>query len=421
MVFILYISVITFLFFINRKKFGKYINFPNLFNLIFLIVILFSRLGLFNFNSASDKICYYMLISIISFNIFSFIFTSIRIKDEKNIKFDVNKKIFIFLSVTIFAIMLPTTIKSFSLILNGGLFAIRSEALSSDGLYSTKMKIIFLFILSPLNKAIYMYSLLQYFKTKKININIILSLLNCIQITCIFGGRSTIFDIFLISVVSIIIEYGTNILNIMKKNKKMIIIFLALISIIIFITSKRSLAGNKGFLFNLYSYYIGSIHLMDVHLENPNISLLNNDNLLYGRAMFSPIEDMIKIVVQTLGIDYSWTTGIEKVNEIVQNYYYVSYYTKMNNNVTFLYVCLRDFGIFGLVLGPLYISIWYSIIYKLYKKSNKIKYKVMYIYILSLMPYFIFEFTLNRLQNIMVFVFISLLYKFAYKRRKIDG
>lgn len=93
----------------------------------------------------------------------------------------------------------------------------------------------------------------------------------------------------------------------------------------------------------------------------------------------------------------------------------------MNNNVTFLYVCLRDFGIFGLVLGPLYISIWYSIIYKLYKKSNKIKYKVMYIYILSLMPYFIFEFTLNRLQNIMVFVFISLLYKFAYKRRKIDG
>ena len=28
----------------------------------------------------------------------------------------------------------------------------------------------------------------------------------------------------------------------------------------------------------------------------------------------------------------------------------------MNNNVTFLYVCLRDFDIYGLIIGPAYIA-----------------------------------------------------------------
>ena len=89
----------------------------------------------------------------------------------------------------------------------------------------------------------------------------------------------------------------------------------------------------------------------------------------------------------------------------------------MNNNVTFMYVCLRDFGVFGLIIGPMYISLWITFIYKKYVYNPSIKNEVLYVYIVSSLPYFIFEFFINKTSFLITIIFIILLYKLICKNK----
>lgn len=86
----------------------------------------------------------------------------------------------------------------------------------------------------------------------------------------------------------------------------------------------------------------------------------------------------------------------------------------MNNNVTFLYVCLRDFGICGLIIGPMYIALFFAIIYKFYIKKKSIRTDALYFYLASNLPYFLFEFFLNRTPVILTFIYIIIMYKILY-------
>ena len=90
----------------------------------------------------------------------------------------------------------------------------------------------------------------------------------------------------------------------------------------------------------------------------------------------------------------------------------------MNNNVTFLYVCLRDFDIYGLIIDSAYIALWFAIIYKLYIKRNSLKTDAMYFYLISNLPYFIFEFVLNKTPTILTFIYIIIVYNIICKKNK---
>lgn len=191
-----------------------------------------------------------------------------------------------------------------------------------------------------------------------------------------------------------------------------------LLFIIIAVTNERSLNSNEGFLFNLYSYYVGSIHLLNVHVENPYLSLLDGEHLLYGKGMLSPIWEITKISLKMIGFNIDIETGIDIINEQTQNYLTVKNGVKMNNNVTFLYVCLRDFDIYGLIIDSAYIALWFAIIYKLYIKRNSLKTDAMYFYLISNLPYFIFEFVLNKTPTILTFIYIIIVYNIICKKNK---
>jgi len=90
----------------------------------------------------------------------------------------------------------------------------------------------------------------------------------------------------------------------------------------------------------------------------------------------------------------------------------------MNNNVTFLYVCLRDFGSLGLIIDVAYIALWFSILYKMYKKKKCIMTDALYFYLISNMPYFIFGFTLDKTAIILTYIYIIFIYKIAYKKER---
>lgn len=411
------IMILGFLF-INRKIFKNFLNFSNLFLLMYYIVIMFSMTGLYGFEVESNKLYLLLFISLCSFEIFSILFSIIKIpiKEETSKKI-INKRRMNIIALIVFILMIPTTLKGIEILINYGFKSVRTAAFSTE-VYSTPTKLLLYYILSPLSKAILMYSVLEYIKSKKISFSLIIGIANMIQMLITFGGRSVLVELMLMIIVCVIGKYNRNLFKIVKQNKKIIIIALIMILIIQMVTSDRSLNSNEGLFFNLYSYYVGSIHLMDYHLNHTNISLLDNDHLLYGQGIISPIVEIFKLVTQTLGFDFDIVTGLEKGNECIQLFIELNNGVIMNNNVTFLYVCLRDFGNLGLIIDVAYIALWFSILYKMYKKKKCIMTDALYFYLISNMPYFIFGFTLDKTAMILTFIYIVFIYKIAYKKEK---
>ena len=107
---------------------------------------------------------------------------------------------------------------------------------------------------------------------------------------------------------------------------------------------------------------------------------------------------------------------MDLLNQQVQQYLTVKNGIKMNNNVTFMYVCLRDFDIYGLIIGPAYIALCFAMLYKFYIKKKSVRTDALYFYLISNLPYFIFEFFLNKTPVILTFIFISIIYKIVYSK-----
>ncbi len=408
------VVIITFLF-INFKIYKNIINYLNIFLIMYYLVILLSSSGRYGFSIPSDRTYLYLLIALIALEFFSLFFIKIKLNVKERKKNEtLNRKRLLFISILVTILMIPTTVEGIKILMEQGFTAVRSAAFSND-IYSSYTKIFLTYILLPLNKVIYIYSLLDYVKNRKIKLPLVFSIVNALQTVVTLGGRSILLDFILISVVIIYEKYNRKIYEIFKENKKIIIVSMILLVMMIVITNDRSLDEDEGVLFNLYSYYVGSIHLFNVHLQNPEISLLDGEHLLLGKGMMNPIWDISKIALKTVGFDVNIITGTEIINEQVQEYLTVRDGIKMNNNVTFLYVCLRDFDIWGLIIGPAYIALWFAVTYKLYIKKKSIKTDALYFYLVSILPYFIFEFYINKTPFLLTIIFIILIYKFVYK------
>lgn len=411
------ILIIIFLL-INFKVYKNIINYLNIFLIMYYLIILLSNSGIYGFSIPSEKTNVYLLIALISLEFFSLLFMRIKLNvKELNKKEILNEKKLLFISIVVTILMIPTTIEGIKILSQQGFTAVRGAAFSDD-IYSSYTKIFLAYILVPLNKVIYIYSLIDYAKNKKIKLPLILSVVNVFQIVATLGGRSVLLDFIIISVVIVFEKYNRKIFEIFKKNKKIIVISALLLIMMVAVTNDRSLDDKKGVIFNLYSYYVGSIHLFDIHLQNPEISLLDGEHLLYGKGILNPLLDISKIALKTIGINTDIVTGTEIINEQVQQYITVKNGLKMNNNVTFLYVCLRDFDIYGLIIGPAYIALWFAVIYKLYIKKKSIKTDALYFYLVSILPYFIFEFYINKTPFLLTVIFIILIYKFIYMRKE---
>ena len=283
--------------------------------------------------------------------------------------------------------------------------------------YLTMFQHIFIiYIVLPLSKAITIYSVMDCVEKKKINKTLVVSFINVILTVLTFAGRGILLDfIFLIVVIISCSQHKLSLLKTIKQYKKAIVILAIILVLISTITNQRKLNSESSLFSNAYSYYVGSIHLFDVHL-NEKASLLDDENLLYGKAILSPIIDIYKMTINFFGFNTNIKSGVETINQQVQQYYRVGNHISLNNNVTFLYVPLRDFGIFGLLIGPLYLSFIYAIAYKKKKNLPTVKNKAIYYYLCSILPYFIFEFYLNKTNTFFTIIFILVIPYIFFKK-----
>ena len=408
-----------FLFIINTLFFKTYKNFLNLIISAILITLMIANIGFYGFQPPSIKTNLFLNTSILCFDFFTLFFVSIKIKEVTN---EIPKEKISYFKINIVAViicvlMIPSAIIGLNYIINNGYGALRNAYLL-DLVYSNYTKLLLVYILVPLNKGLFIYGVLDYFENKKVRLFLVVSIINIIQNVLIFAGRSVLMESFLYLLIVVLYYNRNRIFKVLKKNKKIVLLVIITIIFMLIITNNRNLIRGGSFLLNLYSYFCGSMHIIDYHIRNVNFSLLDGSHLLYGKIVLSPFFDTIKLFLNIFGIENSIRTGTEIINNQVQQYIQFNNNISLNNNVTYLYVCLRDFGTLGLIIGPLYLSLLYSIVYKKFVYYKSIKNKALYFYMISVVPYLILEFYFNRTGTIYTIIFILLIGKLFVKEEK---
>ena len=263
--------------------------------------------------------------------------------------------------------------------------------------------------------AIGIYSVLEYVEHKKIKVSLILYFIFLLEIIFATATRGKIVYFAGIIVIALLDKYENNLKGLIKENKK-IIIFLAIMFLIVFIvTLQRNLSGG-GFLYNIYAYFIGSIHLLGQYLKQPETYLLTSQNYLYGQVLISGFVYPITFIMRLFGMKIM--AGIYIVNEVTQKYIPVSNVTTMNNNVTFLYSALRDFGVLGLIIYPMILAFFLMKFYNKKEKEKTLYSKAMYDFFLINAIFLLFDFKFSDPSTIWTFLFIYIFYKLTPNKIK---
>lgn len=404
---ILGIGMITY----TKKYIGTSANYIIFFNLLWMVGSILTSLGLYDSFVPPLKIYLYIFFMLLTFNVTTVILastsTSLKeysLNDESKFIITDKKKSRILLVILIALIVLifPTFIRSVSYIMSNGFGELRSEVLTSKSL----VQWILYHYGHPLILAIMVISTVDVIFYRKNFMVYSIGLICVIMYITIFASRWILAECILMLVLCLLQKYGNKLTDIIKNNKKIALLLLVGLSLLIYITSQRSL-HEASILENIYYYFFGSIDLLGIFSHNLHQYTFNYD-YLYGQAFFSGVVGVFADILRLLlGININ--TGIVYINEVVQGYEYVSPTIRMNNNVTMLYAFISDFGWFGLIIFPSLIAVF---CFKCYKKAVMKTTKLnlaIYVYTFSILLFCIIEWFPGRATTILTFVFIYLL------------
>ncbi|SMQ85072.1 oligosaccharide repeat unit polymerase [Bacillus sp. OV166] len=414
MVLVFIVFILMFSFF-NYLHFGKFVNYLNLFLGLWCTVSVLSMFGFYGLYIPPLKTYVYILIVLTLFEVSSIIFfrlkQGIRVEQANII---LRWKRLNSISMICLIILVPFAIKGFGVVITEGFYRLRISGFS-EILYNTNEKLLLMNIVQPMVLAISLLSLIELIENKKIRLSLIISVFNCILYILIFGGRWVLLEFMLLAGIVLYDKFGGNFIRLIKNNKLITIVIAIIAIIILVITQQRSVAGGKGFLYNIYIYFVGSIHLFGVYMNNPKQYLITSDHLLYGKEFFGGFLEPIFLFLKFMGMNIH--SGIETINIISQQFVNVSPDAIMNNNSTMIYAFLRDFGILGLFICPFVLAIFYMHVYKRKLKSPNIYNRSVYYYSVSILPFLLFEWMPARMSIIVVLFFLYVLTRKPFQVR----
>lgn len=412
---VILIAFLTFLtLIINFATFKKWVNYANTFMILWGGTSVISSFGFYGFYVLTEKAYLYIFIVMAVFELGVLLTKCIRIKkiNKSTIYLFPKWKIINSVMIACTVILIPFAIKGLQTMVGGGFYQLRAIGFSNQ-LYSTKEKLILMNIVQPIILAVSLISLIELIENKKLRLSIYLSVLDCILYILVFGGRWILLEFIFLVVIILYDRYGANLISLIKNNKLIAVVITVVLTIIIIITKNRNTSGGNGLLFNIYTYFIGSIHLFGVYVKDPTNYDLKSVPLLYGKEFFGGFLEPFYIIAKLIGLNLE--SGIQVINEITQQFVYVSPNSYMNNNVTMIYSFLRDFGILGLLICPFIIGVYYTVLFKKKESINNPFEKCLYYYSLSIMPFLIFEWMPARMSIVLVLLFLRLFLKQKHK------
>jgi oligosaccharide repeat unit polymerase len=384
-IFYLFLFSLIILFSIKIEK--KLINPLSIFGLGYCILPILSLLNenylqLFNISSHTH---YLILLSIFSF-FCSYIISSLvlakhKIRGKKYLNNNkkeeyINFNLIIFLNLISWLIVFPIFLKALEILRFKGFNFLRDYATEGYLFNSTQKEIIYNWIIFPIFIASGIYSslLIKDWKYKRVKLLIFISTISLLLHTFIYAARALLVRYIFYFVVALILFNYKKI-----RNKKRILI-LALLFIIIFVLISYYLTRERSQELNVYSniilYYTGPFYLLEAYLTNPVFSRLNDR--LNGKITFGFIYNLFEAAKYII-FKSPYEGSDSEITNVTAIPVPVGYGIKMNAGCTAVYAFLRDFGIFGIILGFSLIAVASNLIKYMYETRGQLINKAMYL------------------------------------------
>lgn len=360
--------------------------------------------GLFGLFKPEPRIHYFILISIVVFNLVFELFDNSESRNlDKLTSIRFTTDLVFWTNISSYVLMIPIVYRAIRLIIGNGWFYLRYFAYEgSDVLASDLLLRIYTWIINPIFTAtIIITATLIYLKksTKKM---LIISIINILVITISFGGRFNLVRAFVL----ISSGYLLSRLDKIRTGKIPVKYYLVLISfliVVIFLTSMRSLS-NLSFIQNAYIYVYGSI----VYFGEIVNAIPENANYLYGYGTFGYLLNPIVYVFEVLFFDHNITSEyILKVN--TDAFIYIGNGIRYNALTTYLYIFFRDGGTIGIILGTAHTIALYLIAKKKSYNETGIFFKGMRIYLIFIILSSTLNYGLLTIQSSMTIIFLFIL------------
>ena len=243
-----------------------------------------------------------------------------------------------------------------------------------------------------------------------------LTILNMALNSVIFGGRSLLVQCGFYCLFYFLF-FRKNIELPKRKKKKVLkivgISLIAIIAVFVFITNARRSEDDADTSFYTYflMYYVGPFVLFD-HYANTGLLSLPGD-MYWGTCLFGPIYNFIMMGVSVLvpSIDYQGSDYL--ISQVTQNNRIdIGYDLGINAAVTAMYPFIKDFWLFGLVVG---FGFWGFVTGKLEKLRNHDSKRLRIITLLFL--YVVFKLQMRYELGSTLLIMLVLVFLFIKKRK----
>lgn len=378
MVIVIYFSLFVLSFVITYQLYHSLLKINFIYTTMWCLGAILVSSGYSDLYTISFQVHVYIIVSIIVFNTI-YILRNRECKYVFYPKWEITRvsyQIIILGNILAYLFMIPIMYRAIKIILSSGWFLLRTYAYSSSSMASSMQLRIYSWVINPLFSATFLIAAVEWFSDyKHKKVLMIMAIVDLIIITVTFGGRFNIvkFAIFFISAYFFLKSYSG------KRERiklKYIIIGFAVVALLIFLTSLRSLKG-LSVVQNIFVYLFGSFVYFDLIITD-GFSPLNAVKL-YGNATFGIITGIpMYILYQFTGKNLTPEFLIDQASNV---FLYISPNYRYNAFTTWLYPFWKDFGAIGMVVGVTFVVSLFCHFKKRLFRSTRMSTYILLIYI----------------------------------------
>lgn len=353
----------------SKRIFNTYINHYTLFNLWWLFSIALTFDSPF-YPAISIKSYLIFFVGMIAFNatvIFQKVVNLELKSEEKEYYFNIKHRRIV--EVFVIICLLPMIISNIKRLSQGDAYwLLRSDYIDRDTSYLREF--IMAYFCAPLSSLLYVTAFYKYYSNigkysyrMNMAISILIVALNCFA----SGGRSVVINFVMLYIVmgfSYLVPYYKRILNQHAKFNPTLLIIPGFI--IVFMSVSRNLLTEDNNLFKLIQFSFGLYGgLFDYHMQDYYTSPLANTT--YGLSTFEGLYLLINYPIKiffgtNIFNDYSI------VDDTIQQFVRLpasEWPYEVNAFVSMYYRFLRDWGYFGVIVGPILLSCLFNYAFRI--------------------------------------------------------
>ncbi len=414
MVCLISIFIVFLVLLLTRYRFGTYITGNTVFTFFWCLILALSSFGLYGLYVPSTYVYVISFVSVIVFNLPFLVGRKVKkySVSANDIQGSISLKYLVLGHIVAYYFAFPYLKYSIEFVAKNGFSAIRGVELEDIG-QSTYIALGFQWICLPFFTITIIFCAIKIAMQQTNKLLLVLALLDTFTYAIIYGGRYIILKFLFYIFAAVIIVSGGKILQIIKKHLKIIILGALGISLLVYLTSLRSLS-NMTFLGNMVGYYVGSLSLLS-ELVGKN---LQGAYLGYGHMTFGFIINLFMAALKLVfGIEYMGSDTI--FTSFAGNYHFIGNNIKTNALPTALYAFILDYGKEFFFVGVLILAIFSAVIEKRFYKKQTVRNFAIYLFVLYNVFDTILVYDYISPGTCMTFVFLVLLTKNKANERDI--